>query len=128
MKKIVSLFVMVAYMASAFGITVSFHHCGKQFKHINLTSDTEKGCCGKNEHKTNCCKDVVVNAKYNDDHTVSGKAIAVKIFFASGTLPVYKDSKNRLSEAQCRVLAANDSSPPLTSDFPIYLLNRALRI
>lgn len=114
-------------MACAVGFTFSFHYCGGHFRYICFTSDTEEGCCGENEHKTNCCEDKVVSAKVKD-HTAFAKVLLPKVFLADAIQPSHPFSYPVICHTGYRSYIANDSSPPIVSDVPIYLMNRVLRI
>lgn len=114
-------------MACAVGFTFSFHYCGGHFRYICFTSDTEEGCCGENEHKTNCCEDKVVSAKVKD-HTAFAKMLLPKVFLADAILPSHPLNRPVICHTGYRSYVANDSSPPIVSDVPIYLMNRVLRI
>lgn len=116
-------------MASAVGFSFSYHYCAGHYKGICFSSDTEKDCCGENEHETNCCKDKIVKAKIKDDQSHSLKAILGKIIFKAGL------SQYPTVSISCAVhceeytsSVANDSSPPTIGSVPIYLMNRVLRI
>jgi hypothetical protein len=127
MKKLVTLILMTTYMACSIGFTFSFHYCGDDFRYVCFTSDTEDGCCGESEHKTNCCEDKVVTANVKD-HTALAKMVLPKVFFADGIQPSnpFSYAVSCYSGHRCGV--SNNSSPPLASDVPIYLMNRVLRI
>lgn len=128
MKRFLSLIIMITYMASAIGLTFSFHYCGGHYKGFYLTADTEKDCCGKNEHKTRCCHDKVVKAKFKEDHSYSVKTILSKVLFADAIVfksPVFSVQPfPQLRES----FVSNDASPPRSRGVPIYLLNRVFRI
>ena len=128
MKKLIALIVMMTYMASAFGFSYSLHYCGGHFKKVCFTSDTEKGCCGNGKHKKNCCDDKVVTAKFKDNHTTFAKAVLSKVFFEHSAIHCpFISSGNYVVEGY-RTSISNDPSPPGSSNFPLYLLNRVIRI
>jgi hypothetical protein len=129
MKRIIALIVMITYMASAIEFSYALHYCGGHFKRVCFTSNTEKGCCEKNEHKTHCCKDKIVKAKFKDNHSASAKAILGKVAFAKIailhphlTLPKFKFFSGYPE------FVSNDPSPPTLSEISIYLMNCVLRI
>ncbi len=129
MKKVIAFFVLLVYMASAIGLTFSFHYCGGHFKKICFTADTEKGCCSKGKHKKNCCEDKVVSAKFKDNHASGAKAAIIsKIFFAEAVLFFPQLAQSTVCYNGFRVYTANDPSPPIIPGVPIYLMNRVLRI
>lgn len=128
MKRIVALVLIVTYMASAIGFSYSLHYCGGHYKYVCFTSDTEKGCCGKNEHKSNCCKDKVIKAKFKSNHNPVAKAVLGKVFFECTTVHQLAISSSNYAADGYRTYISSDPSPPGSSDCPIYLLNRVLRI
>ncbi len=128
MKKVIAFFVMLVYMAGAIGLTFSFHYCGGHFKNICFTSDTEKGCCGKGEHKKNCCEDKVVSAKFKSDHSSSAKTILSKVFSPQALLNYHPVFQQIITHENYQTYVANDSSPPIVNSVPIYLMNRVLRV
>lgn len=127
-KKLLTVVLMITYMAGAVGFTFSLHYCGGHYKSTCFTSDTEKGCCGKNEHKTNCCKDKTFKAKFKDNHSSSAKAVVAKVFFTDAIIHQPVLTAQAISYADCDTYVANDSSPPFVRGVPIYLMNRVFRI
>lgn len=127
MKKLVTIILMMTYMACAIGFTFSFHYCGGHYKYVCFTADTEEDCCGENEHKTNCCDDKVVSAKVKD-HTAFAKMLLAKVFFVHDLQPSPQYSYKVAYHTGYRYYWASNSSPPIVTDVPIYLLNRVLRI
>ena len=128
MKKIISLFILVIYMASAIGFTYSLHYCGGKFKEVCFTSDTEKNCCGKDEKQGKCCSNKVISAKFKSDQNSSAKSIILKLLtFNLHTLPDYffKSIVKKEVFANCIV---KWQPPPLIISVPIYLRNRVLRV
>ena len=129
MKRLIALMVLMTYMASAIGFTFSFHYCGGHYKGICFTSDTERGCCGKNEHKTNCCEDKVIKAKFKDDHSSSVKATLGKVAFEKAALlHTYLVPLKIQDVGGYPEFVSNDPSPPHLNNVPIYLMNCVLRV
>jgi hypothetical protein len=128
MKKLITFVLMVTYMASAIGFTYSLHYCGGHYKYVCFTSDTEKGCCGKNEHKTNCCKDVVIKAKFKNNHNPSAKAILSHTNFECIAPTRFEFTVTKARDDKFARYIAKDLPPPLSSQVPLYLLNRVFRI
>lgn len=127
MKRLAAFIVLVIYMASAIGFTFSLHYCGGAYKQLCFTSDTEKGCCEKSEHKTKCCTDNTVTAKIKDDHSsvlkiILHKRIADKTLITHSHLFVAS-----LHQGFARQVSFS-SSPPILPDIPIYLMNNVFRI
>lgn len=128
MKRLISLLILVTYMASAIGFSFSLHYCGGHFKSVCFTKDTEKDCCGKSEHKTNCCHDKVITAKVKDDHSSSVFSFSPKIFIADAVIgPRFVANVISTHSAHDR-LSFTDSSPPKVPGIPVFLKNRVLRI
>lgn len=127
MKRLIALTLMMTYMASAIGFTFSFHYCGSHFKNICFTSDTEKGCCGKNEHKTNCCKDKTITAKFKDNHVNAAKVFSSKVNIEHSINNCYLSITRRLIQSSS-ISISNDTSPPYCTNIPIYIKNRTFLI
>lgn len=127
--RILTVFLMVTYTAGAVGVTFSLHYCGKHFRYICFTEDTEKGCCGKNEHKSKCCTDKIVKAKIKDNHSYQAKA-TINDNWQPGVLPATQTyCWTELPEQVApENFVSSDSSPPFVRSVPIYLANRVLRI
>ena len=115
-------------MAGAIGFTFSLHYCSGHFKDICFTEDTEKGCCGKSEHKRNCCNDKVFSAKFKSDHTPTAKAIISKLAAAALPARVYVYFQPSTYSAESQIFAANDSSPPPMRGVPLYIMNCVFRV
>ncbi|MBC7553170.1 MAG: hypothetical protein H7257_04250 [Taibaiella sp.] len=128
MKKLIALVLMVTYTACAVGFTFSFHYCGGHYKQICFTADTENGCCEGNEHKSNCCEDKVIKAKFKSDQSSSAKVFLLKVFSPQAVLNQYVVFQQIITHENYQTYVSNDSSPPITSGVPIYLMNRVFRI
>jgi hypothetical protein len=127
MRRLLVLTLLIAYMASVVGFSFSFHYCGKHFRYITFSHDTEKGCCGKNERKSKCCSDKIVKAKIKDDCTQPAKAVFGKIML-HGVIHFRPRPQQKICYDVRHYFVANDSSPPFDRSTPIYLANRVIRI
>lgn len=127
MKKLLSVVVLVCYMASAIGVSYALHYCGSHFKEVCFTADTEKDCCGSHE-KPGCCHDDVIKVKIKDSHAPTHclldfshwTAITESAFDFNN--PAYAPTFAVLLQ-----LYACDPSPP-PNGTPAYILYRNLRI
>jgi hypothetical protein len=128
MKKLLTLVLMITYLASAIEFSFSFHYCGGSFKEICFTSDTEKNCCGTKEKSAGCCSDKVVKAKFKDDQTVFAKSVSSKVLVVHGVLPPAIPSLACNISQGYPIYISSDPSPPVTRTIPIYLKNRVFRI
>lgn len=128
MKRIIAILLMVTYLAGATGFSFSLHYCGDHFKHVNFTSDTEKGCCGKGKHKPNCCKDKTIKASIKGDQSLKTKAVVAKIFFENTPSGICYLIKQRVYGNHDVAALATNTSPPFLRTVPVYLQNCLLRI
>ncbi len=74
MKKIVSISLLLTYLAFSIGINLSKHYCGGKLISVKLSSQQEKSCsmCGGKPMK-GCCKDISSCFKIDNDHQHSAK-------------------------------------------------------
>jgi hypothetical protein len=129
MKRLLSLFILVIYMASAIGVTYSLHYCSGKFKEICFTADTEKNCCGVQE-SDGCCTDKVTTVKCKDSHTPAGHTIVpIGIAEAVAALPAIIYHAYSFPPRELTHFIFKGPSPPLLCQgLPIYLRNRVIRV
>ena len=127
MKRLLSVIVLVCYMVSAIGLSCSLHYCGKHFREICFTDDTEKNCCGKHE-QPGCCHDDVIKVKVSDNHAPSHFSFAQQDWqaIASPIIYYYEGTNFQATEITLSLYAC-DPSPPGYGP-PAYILYRNLRI
>ena len=127
MKRLLSLFILVTYMASAIGFSYSLHYCAGKFKQVCFTADTEKNCCGADEVE-GCCTNKVVQVKCKDNHTPANHTIVPILL--SCIIPVihiaFPTAKKTTDVYQTYI--AQDTSPPHIFGIPIYLKIRVIRV
>ncbi len=128
--RLLTIFLMSVYTASAVEVSFSFHFCGESFRYVCFSGDTEEDCCGEYEKNTRCCTDKVIKAKIKDDQAAAGKVIAdhspcVEV----ATYPIDPIPTNlRITWAAEEPCIACNSSPPGCNEIPIFLKNRVFRI
>lgn len=127
MKRFITLVLLIAYSASAIGLSFSLHYCGGHLKNICFTSDTEKNCCGKNEHKSHCCKDKHFSAKFKDDHSRSVYTVLIEMAAAVPVTVVHQQRSLCYAETAYSTSFPTINSPPWRN-VPVYLLNCTFRI
>lgn len=128
MKKIITIFLLFIYTATAFGIAVNYHYCGGHLSGIKvLNFGSDDGCkCNPADMPKDCCKDKMLYFK-GDNHkssTVSDIALPGSL---AGDIP--------LTQATLLLPKEFRSISVLTFDFvrqkspqPLFLLNGVIRI
>ncbi|MEO5996163.1 MAG: hypothetical protein ABIN89_05545 [Chitinophagaceae bacterium] len=68
MKKVVTLFIAVLYLAVSSGLAVEIHHCMGKIADISLGAYKTDACdsCGMPKNSGSCCKDEVKFVKIQD--------------------------------------------------------------
>ncbi len=116
------------YLIPAIGLSVNLHKCGKKIKVINLNSSHETKCpCGK-EMPLNCCKDIQLMVKLNDNHKVAQSTPAINLNFVKLFTAAFY-----LSEVFQRLQLSDTSfenyhSPPDLHRQAVYLVIGVFRI
>ncbi|MBU2045866.1 MAG: hypothetical protein KJ712_03945 [Bacteroidetes bacterium] len=69
MKKLLAVFLLIAYSAAASGVTLNYHYCGEQLSNVSLINFSNKVVCLCNPDMMpkGCCQDKVVYHK-TDNH------------------------------------------------------------
>jgi hypothetical protein len=80
-KKLIAIFFLISYFASASGLAFNVHYCGGEIDSIKLDfGQTKKTCgCGSKKMDKDCCKDKKVVAKIKDAHKGSDTKIVFKV-------------------------------------------------
>lgn len=128
MKKVLTILLITCYLLCAFGVNITFHHCGGKLKYVNLNSEKQKCCNGKKMAK-DCCKTVKVHFSKSDDKNQS-------TFIFNAIAPIKYVNENPtlvlLNKYQIvQLLQTNYCLPPpflRQSDLPIYLANSVFLI
>jgi len=76
MKRILALLLLLVYSAAVSGATFHLHYCADYLESVSITGPDHDGCCcekaGQEMRRAeNCCNDVVVTIKSDDDHNRS---------------------------------------------------------
>lgn len=106
MKRLVSIFILCAYLSSALGLDFNVHFCAGKFDSIAFVSAENKGCkCigedffykpGLNKKIKSCCKDVHVHCSFNTSFENESSSVietanhAVLLRHFNGYLPLEK--------------------------------------
>lgn len=128
MKKIITIFLLLIYTASAFGIAVNYHYCGGHLSGIKVLNFGGDGSCKCNpaDMPKDCCKDKMLYFK-GDNHKSSAISFIALQGSLAGDIPV----------TQTTLLLSKEfrSISVLTFDFvrqksphPLFLLNGVIRI
>lgn len=128
MNRVLTIFLLLIYSASAFGITVNYHYCGNQLTHSTVVNfGSEGGCkCNPEEMPAGCCKDKLICVK-GDTHEASQlSAVALP-----GSLVVEVPAVYEVREIYATVTPVNPISwrgvKPIHVR-PLFLLNSVFRI
>ena len=128
MKKFVVIFFSIFYLVSTSGMSLNVHYCGGKIKHVSfITTNNEKGCCGKKKMSKKCCKDKVAYFKIKDNHKSNQVA---KIANPSSKLisAVLPSVINCTYVSSFYTTVQNYHAPPVIYDNPLYLKHRVLLI
>jgi hypothetical protein len=130
MKKIVSIFLLIIYTVSAFGITVDYHYCNGHLTHIGILNFHKSGGCNKcnsSDIPPGCCKDKMLFMK-GDIHKLSTvSSIAFPGNFAND-VPVIHNIL-LLHKKFCIISDITfDYVKQISSQPPLFLLNNVFRI
>jgi hypothetical protein len=128
MKKIVAIFFLAAYAATAFGVVARFHFCGQVLTNISISGLKAKNECNCHSYMPkDCCKDKTICFQ------ITSRRIAQQPFILA---PKFHQADLVASpELQLVPRAANFYKPTLifrryqrTVPQTIYLLDRVFRI
>jgi hypothetical protein len=126
-KKVSIGFLATVYFIVAVGVTISGHFCGGYLESysFNIVSE-EHDCCGGMPMDNNCCENVQVTIKSADDHFASD-VVKIESSFHFISLPVFVQEYFTIS-SQDVALSIVVPPPPLLSNCPVHIQNRALLI
>jgi len=131
MRRLLSIVIILTYMAAAIGVSVSFHYCGGEFAGVQLTSVSDRGCCGDDGDDAcgNCCRDKIVTASYKDQHTIAEPWTPMANYISAIAAPaVWNRYLSQVIHYAIPERFTHGPSPPLIRQIPIYLFIRVLRI
>ena len=129
MKKIFTIFLLVIYTGSAFGIPVDFHYCKGQLTGVALANFGTYAGCGCNDSKMpmGCCKDKVFYNKADNHNTNQASAI-INPLFVQLDLPQICYLKNEILNRNSNSQLSYFQPSQRSCLQPIYLLIRVFRI
>jgi len=113
LKKLFSIFLSVIFLASALGLSINSHYCGKKLSSVSLITQ-ECSCKGKTPMKKGCCKNEIKYVKIADDYSPSSQFHFAQVDVAPVVLNypfVLGASENSVS-----VFFNNHSPPPKFAD------------
>jgi hypothetical protein len=128
MKKLLIIFVLLAYFTVSTGFVVNLHYCMDRFHSWELGGQVKERCatCGMSSKKNKCCHDDVKVVKVQQD--VTGAKYAVYTFSVPA-LPVSFASVYLAPVAiPAERPAAPAHGPPLINRQDTYLRNCVFRI
>lgn len=78
-RKQISLFLAFFLLVSNLGLAFNVHYCDNEIASVSINTSSnaqeiEKGCCGKVEKESKCCKNKIIKSNEKSDQ------IVVKIF------------------------------------------------
>lgn len=127
MKQTVTIFLLLLYVSSAWGMVINVHYCGKQVAKISvLNFDLDKGCdCNPDNTTMDCCRNYKFYNKA-DNHKNSQLATIPEI----ASLPVITFL---IPDVLVSIPGGNNFATVITGyprccGQPVYLLNRVFRI
>lgn len=122
MKRFISLFILITYSLTTFGVGLQFHYCGKKISSVQVVFKDEHTCkCGKGKMKPGCCKDEIKYFKVKSDHSKSSSTSSFK-FQGSLFLPKIFSIQSFTPFSDC-VRFSLDKPPPDIGQVPIYKRN-----
>jgi hypothetical protein len=113
LKKIGSIFLSVIFLASALGVSINSHYCGKKLSSVGLVA---QGCCCKKKTamKKDCCKNEIKYVKIADDYSPSAQFHFAKVDIAPIVLNF--PFVPAISDNSFSILYNNHSPPPKFAD------------
>ena len=128
MKKLIVIFLLIVYTATALGVLINYHYCNDHLAHISfLNYGGKTGCaCNPKGMPKDCCKDELRYEKADNHKTVQQISILDLTLFSIEPPAI---NNYYLTPAQdgygsdFSIERVGRSCPE-----PIYLLNRVFRI
>lgn len=127
MKKLIVIFVMLAYGLSATGSTVHIHFCCGKIDAVKLVPVTGDQCpVGHKDKKPGCCDDKQLELKIKSDHKSETQT---KFRLDSPIVEALSiDAWRLLTMETDPVVHRNPASPPGTAAVSLFKLNCIYRI
>ncbi|UYQ91644.1 hypothetical protein MKQ68_16265 [Chitinophaga horti] len=126
MKKLLTIFIAVLYVAITSGFTVNVHYCMGKVASVKLHAEDDDACgkCGRPGTKgADCCKDVHKFLKVDQSHQ------AAKVFFSHNVLPLDLDlpvavlQTPAITVATAAKFSYQQHAPPPVGSQPLFLRN-----
>lgn len=130
MKKALIFTLLIVYTTLASGVNVQFHYCRGKLKSIAFfTTEEQKSCCGNKMKSKDCCKNKHSFLKVKDSHHLNAtikvyanKFVSTDFIAPTSTILFYK---HFFIQSE---LISDSQAPPVITDNPLFLKNRALII
>lgn len=89
-KKLIAIFLLTTYTATAFGAAINYHYCNGQLAHVSVVNfGGESGCsCDPDTMPKGCCKNKLLYQKADSHKTVQESYTINTISFALDLPPV----------------------------------------
>jgi|ERR1051326_8389166 hypothetical protein len=112
MKKLFSIFLAVIFLASAMGMNIHSHFCGKKLEYVGVV---KHNCCCKKKSTMpkDCCKNEIKTVKLTDDFTTSESQ---KISKQNFSITVFEFLFTAQLQNSSDFSLVNYHSPPLKTD------------
>ena len=126
MKKILAIFLLLVYAASAFGIAVNYHYCNGHLTNVTVVNLGNHNCnCNPDGSSEGCCKDKMIYLK-GDNHKSSQISFIPSQTNFAGDVPAYTSLfsyKEFFSEPTLLYHFVKPEYPQ-----PIFILNSVFKI
>ena len=125
MKKIFSIILLLFFLIANSNLVMSMHKCGGKVTHLGINSLAKSKCgCGK-QMDADCCKDVQVKIKINNnDYQSSINKVIFSNFWKVIETSIFSELRGEFSNY---FLISNgyslNHSPPINNKAPAYLVN-----
>ena len=128
MKKILSIFIAMMYLATSSGLALQVHYCMDKITGTSLALDHEQACnkCGMKKASNPCCKDEFKFVKLQDahkllisDYQVNAPVAEINSTYYTPSFSVYNPDISGRSIAH---------SPPGVTGYSLHILHCVFRI
>lgn len=129
-KKLIAIFLLTVYTATALGVAINYHYCNGHLAHVSVVNFGAKSSCCCNPDATmpkGCCKDKLLYQKIDNHKTVQESYTINTISFALD-LPPVGDLNNLVLQGSSYGSDIFYKYVRRTCLRPIYLLIRVFRI
>jgi len=129
MKKALSLFLAVIYLATSSGLALQVHHCMGKVQSFSLVDSEHKKCgkCGMKKGLNACCKDELKFVKLYDSH--KPLVANYQLNAPDAIIHNHSDLYNFRFNDNLSLIELSYHSPPLSqSSHSLHILNCVFRI